>query len=109
MAHLISSTVYIAGIPETDILDYAGQGNISNLDSQVKMIGHEAVCMNAMLVFLYTFLEKKKELTSILLVKKNILTGIATKDDMITSTGIMESWFSSHEVLLNSIMPICQA
>ncbi len=32
MAHLISSTVYITGIAKTDILHYAGQGDISNLD-----------------------------------------------------------------------------
>jgi hypothetical protein len=105
-AHLISSMVYIAGIAKTDILDYAEQGDITKLDSQMKMIRHQAIGMDAMLVFFYACLEEEKESASILFVKKNILTGVASQDDMVTSAGIMESRFSCHASQRNSRMPI---
>jgi hypothetical protein len=90
-------------------MDYAEQGDITNLDIQMKMIRHQAIGMDAMLVFFYAFLEEKKESASILFVKKNILTGVASQDDMVTSARIMESRFSWHGSQRNSRMPTCQS
>ena len=89
MAYLISSTVYIAGIAKTDILNYAGQGNITNLDSQMDVVRHQTIGMDTMLVFFYAFLDEKKKSASILFVKKNILSSVASQDDMVTSAWVM--------------------
>ena len=89
MTHLISSTVYVTGIAETNILDYAGQGDITNLDSQMDVIRHQAIGMDSMLVSLNAFLKEKKQFASILLVKKYVLTSVASQDDMVTSAWVM--------------------
>jgi hypothetical protein len=55
----------------------------------MKMIRHQTIGMDAVLVFFRSFLEEKKEFVSILCVKKNILSGVASHDDMVTSAWIM--------------------
>jgi hypothetical protein len=70
---------------------------------------NQTIGMDAMLVFFYAFLDEKKESASVLFVKKNILTGVTSQDDMVTSARIMESRFSWHGSQRNSRMPTCQS
>ena len=106
----VCAAVSVTGIAKTDILDDAGQGDVSNLDSHVDMICHQAVRMDTMLKSFDALLKKGKESLSILLSEKDILAGVSAKYYVVAGTGVMDSGFSSHGVIHSkSKMPICQA
>jgi len=73
------------------------------------MFCHQAVGMNSMPVFFKAFRDKKQEPASVLFVKKIYPGGVTPEDDMVTGTGILESWFSCHGSRIDSETPICQA
>ena len=88
--------VDVTGVTKTDILDYLGKRDISYLNNQMQMIGHQAECLDTVTEPFHTFLEQKIKPGTVRFGIKNILTAVATKDYMIKSTRIMDAGFASH-------------
>jgi hypothetical protein len=84
------------GIPEGKVLHDAGEGNVACLDHQMNMVSHEAEGVDAMAETLDTFLQKKKEAGAVFFGEKDILSGIASQNDMVEGAEIMESGFACH-------------
>ena len=82
--------------PEGKVLHDAGEGNVAYLDHQMNMVSHEAEGVDAMAETLDTFLQKKKEAGAVFFGEKDILSGIASQNDMVDGAGIMKSGFACH-------------
>jgi hypothetical protein len=65
------------------------------------MVGHQAKAMDTVSEAFNSFLEEQVEAGAILVIKENRLTIIATEDNVIQCSGIDNSWFSSHEIILS--------
>jgi hypothetical protein len=65
------------------------------------MVGHQAKAMDTVSEAFNSFLEEQVEAGAILVIKENRLTIIATEDNVIQCSGIDNSWFSSHEMILS--------
>lgn len=96
MPRLFSSTIDVSGIPEGEVLDNSGKRNVTNLNDQMDMIGHQAVDMYAMLESLTSLLEQEKKSATVMVLEKNRGSSITPKDNMIKGTWIMNSGFASH-------------
>ncbi len=53
--------------------------------------------MDAATELLHRLLEDQVEATSVTVLEKYRLSGIATEDDVVNCTGIMDVWFACHE------------
>lgn len=55
------------------------------------MVRHKTERMDAMLESYHIFLQEKIESVAIFISKENVVTGIPTKEDMVGSSGDMQS------------------
>jgi hypothetical protein len=72
------------------------------------MIGHQAKAMDTVSEAFNSLLEEQVETGAILVVKENRLAIIATEDNVIQCSGIENSWFSSHEMMLSHNSQYCK-
>lgn len=61
------------------------------------VVGHKAERMNAMAIASYPFLHKKVETVTVAVLKKDVLSGITTQNDVVKGARAVDSWFSSHD------------
>jgi hypothetical protein len=75
------------------------------------MIGHQAKSNDAMTKPLDAFLKEKTKPATVFIIKKDVLSGVATKGDMVQGTGIMNAGFTGHKtkIALNFHLAILQA
>lgn len=60
------------------------------------MIGHAAEGMDPTVEALHPFLKKEVKSVAVGIIEKDRISGIAAKDDVIESTGIMKTGFARH-------------
>jgi len=84
------------GIPLAEILDDPRKRDITDLNRQADMVGHQAKSMDMMLKPFLAFFKEPEEVFLILVCEKNILPRVAAQDDMIKSAGIEDPWFAGH-------------
>lgn len=62
------------------------------------MVCHQAIGMDTVPIPLQPLLEQKQKAAPIPWIKENVQPGVATQDDMVAGTGIMDSWFACHSI-----------
>jgi len=67
------------------------------------MICQQGKSENPVAVPLDTFLEEKKKPAAVLVVEEDVLASVSPKDDVVQRAGIMNAWFTCHEMRIASI------
>lgn len=84
-------------VAKREILHDARKGGFTRLDDEVYMVCHETKTMDTAAELFYYVLQQEIETAAVELVDKNRLSGIAAKNDMVDSAGIMYAGFTCHE------------
>lgn len=90
------AVVDVAGVTKAEILDDFCQWDFADLDGKVDVVGHQAEGVEAMPKTVHSFPEQMIEAGTISNAEKNILPTVATENDVIDCTGIMNTRFASH-------------
>ncbi len=64
------------------------------------MVGHETESVNVVTEAVGSFLHEQKESVVVNNISKDRLTGISPENDVIDSSGKMNSWFTCHDETL---------
>ena len=105
----VESGVQMAGVAEGKILHAGRQARFPRLKRQMQVIGHQAKGVNSVTETLHAFGEEIIEVPSICVSQEDVLTRIATQDDVVQTTGGMKSGFSSHKGSIHEHYAIMQA
>jgi hypothetical protein len=62
----------------------------------VDVVGHEAKAVDAATETLHSILKKQVESVPVPFIEENRISGIAAKDNMVDSAGIMNAGFTRH-------------
>jgi len=88
--------IYPARIAERNILHDLRKRHLTHLYSKVYVVRHQTERMDAMPESFQTFLQEKIESVAIFISKENVITSIPTQDDVVGSSGDMQSRFTCH-------------
>jgi hypothetical protein len=83
MTRSIVTPVGPPGVTKTQILQNSRKRDLSHLDRQVYVGGHETESVDTMAKSFNPFLDKKAEASPILIIKENTLPVIAAQDDVV--------------------------
>jgi len=83
-------------VPQRDVLHDAREGDVTNLDDQVEVIGHETEAVYPATEFLHGILQDQVEPVPVPVAEKDRFSGVASKDDMVDCTGILNAGFTCH-------------
>jgi hypothetical protein len=72
------------------------------------MVGHQAKAMDTVSEAFNSLLEEEVEAGAIFVIEENRLAIIATEDNMVQCSGIDNSWFPSHEIILSYNSQYCK-
>lgn len=97
-ARAILAAIDPAGVSKSDILHQSGEGDVSNLNSEMNVIGHQAKGMNATTESLDNFCKSRIKVVTIVLGKEEVLVGFSSQDNVIESTGVVYSGLTCHAV-----------
>ena len=96
VADSLLSLIDVSGVSEAEVLDDSGQRDVTDLDGDVDVIGHEAEGMDAVPESFSPIFEECVAVAPVGMTEEDILTTVAAENDMIDSAGIMDTGFASH-------------
>jgi hypothetical protein len=85
-----------ASVTEKEIVSDVRQRDIRDFDRQVDMIGHPAVCVASVAKALNTFAQIAFEQAAILRSQEDGLAIVASGNEMVEGSVVMQSWWSPH-------------
>lgn len=88
--------IEIAGVSKRKVLHAGGQLNVTDLQNEVQVIGHQAEGMNPVAEADNAFRKQVVEILSVVTGEEHILPSIAAQNDVVQTTGNMQSGFASH-------------
>jgi hypothetical protein len=96
MSGFLVSPVVPLGIAQGYVLHDPGQWDFADLDLQVDMVAHKAKGVYPLFESLAGLMDDLIKTIPVLVVRENVLTGVASKDYVIDCPRGMYAWFSRH-------------